>query len=180
MNRIRRRALDREAWLRKDSGISVGEGDREEARRVVMEEMKMEGPIVFGRHAPIIRMIPEPRHSVALSPLGLSNYDALDDEDGFYDDDECDEGSSPTYAPQKDTPMDDGGAYGYYSDFNFFDSSHSTHKEEDDEYDDPFSLSVIPPEITQDKRPPSPPEDGIIELMKEKERQREMLFLKFG
>jgi len=174
MNRVRRKTLEREAWLRKDSGISVGEDERAGVRKAVLGDMGMEGPNAFGTK-PIRTSIEN-----TLSPLGLSNYDALDDEDGFYDDEHQYCGSCPN-SPKKEKKIiknktnDDE----YYSDFNFFDNSKEDGRESDEEYDDPFSLSVLPAEIAREKRPPSPPDGRLIELMKEKERQREVLFLEF-
>lgn len=179
MNRIRRRPLEREAWSRKDSGISVGEDERAGVR-TALEEMKMEGPNAFGKVALIRKSI---EHSHTPSPLGLSNYEALDDEDGFYDDEhEHYYGGSPPSSPQQELHATDGTKVnGYYSDFNFFDNSHEDTggRDSDEEYDDPFSLSLLPAEITKEKRPPSPPDGSIIENMKEKDRQREVLFLEF-
>jgi len=174
MNRVRRKTLEREAWLRKDSGISVGEDERAGVRKAVLGNMGIAGPNGFGRSAPARKTV---EHS--LSPLGLSNYDALDDEDGFYDDEHQYCGSCPN-SPKKERVKnrmaeDDE----YYSDFNFFDNSKEDGRESDDEYDDPFSLSVLPAGIAREKRPPSPPDGRLIELMKEKERQREVLFLEF-
>jgi len=71
---------------------------------------------------------------------------------------------------------------GYYSNFNFFDNSHEEEdpgRSFDEDYDDPFSLSVLPADIAREKRPPSPPDGRMIEILKEKERQREVLFLEF-
>jgi hypothetical protein len=175
MNRVRRKTLEKEAWLRKDSGVSVGDDDRAGVRRAVLGDVEMEGPNAFGKSSTIRK---SSEHTP--SPLGLSNYDALDDDVGFYDDEHQYCGSCPN-SPKKrekcrDKTNDDDE---YYSDFNFFDNSKEDGRESDDEYDDPFSLSVLPAEIAREKRPPSPPDDRLIELMKEKERQREVLFLEF-
>jgi hypothetical protein len=175
MNRVRRRTLEREAWLRKDSGISVGNDGRAGVRKVVFGDVEMQGPNAFGN-------LYTAQNDAELnpSPLGLSNYDALDDEDGFYDDEHRYCSSCPS-SPKKEqstkhkTDDDDE----YYSDFNFFDASKEEGPESDEEYDDPFSLSVLPAGIAREKRPPSPPDGRLIELMKEKERQREVLFLEF-
>jgi len=168
--------LEREAWLRKDSGISVGDDARAGVRKAVFGDMEMEGPNAFG-NANTARKSPE--HNP--SPLGLSNYDALDDEDGFYDDEHRYCGSCPNSPKReqhvKDKLEDDDE---YYSDFNFFDTGKEDGPESDEEYDDPFSLSVLPAGIAREKRPPSPPDGRLIELMKEKEREREVLFLEFA
>jgi len=122
---------------------------------------------------------------IAPSPLGLSNYDALDDEDDYgYFDEESEDGSvsgSPRKHKMVKRDRGDDGDGAYYSDWSVLDNGDGTREDEDDdEYDDPFSLSVLPSEFTQEKRPPSPPEGPILELLKEKERQREVLFLEFG
>ncbi|KAF2416264.1 hypothetical protein EJ08DRAFT_666723 [Tothia fuscella] len=177
MNRVRRKSLEREAWLRKDSGISVGGDERLMVREAVLKESKLEGTNASGK-------FPDSRKSfkyapVTPSPLGLSNYDALDDEDGYYDDEHQYCSSCPN-SPQKEMNEGIGAkeAGEYYSDFNFLDSVQED-RESDAEYDDPFSLSVLPAEIVMEKRPPSPPDGRWMELMKEKERQREVLFLEF-
>jgi predicted small lipoprotein YifL len=175
MNRVRRKSLEREAWSRKDSGISVGEDERVVVRKAVLEGMKVEGPNAFGKalHPPTsVEYNP-----VMPSPLGLSNYDALDDEDGYYDDEHLYCSSCPN-SPKKEKPLERKKNGDYYSDFNFFDHTPND-RESDEEYDDPFSLSVLPVEIVMDKRPPSPPDSRLLELMKEKEREREVLFLEF-
>lgn len=167
--------MEKEAWLRKDSGISVGDDERAGVRKAVWGDVGMEGPNAFGKSTHLRNPV---EHTP--SPLGLSNYDALDDEDGFYDDEHQYCGSCPT-SPKKDekvTKMTDEDDE-YYSDFNFFDHNKEDGRDSDEEYDDPFSLSVLPAEIAREKRPPSPPDGRLIELMKEKERQREVLFLEF-
>jgi hypothetical protein len=175
MNRIRRKSLEREAWSRKDSGISVGEDERVVVRKAVMEELTMEGPNAFGRTPYISKSV---EHNPATpSPLGLSNYDALDDEDGYYDDEHQYCSSCPN-SPQKEKLLEKRKNREYYSDFNFFDSAQDD-RESNDDYDDPFSLSVLPAEIVMEKRPPSPPDGRLMELIKEKERQKEVLFLEF-
>lgn len=182
MNHIRRRHAEKEAWLRKDSGISVGEDERAETRRAVMEEMKLESPnaINIGYPAPGKYLV---ENTIAPSPLGLSNYDALDDEDdyGYYDEESEDGGSVSGSARVKKTEKSEREPDGeYYSDWNCFDSTEDAKNEDDeDEYDDPFSLSVLSSELAKEKRPPSPPDGKIIELLKEQEREREVLFLGF-
>lgn len=171
---------EKEAWLRKDSGISVGEDERAETRRAVMEDMKLDSPNAINIAYPASgRYVVE--NTIAPSPLGLSNYDALDDEDdyGYFDEESEDGGSvfgsSRVSKTEKRDREPDGE---YYSDWNCFDNTEDT-KEDEDEYDDPFSLSVLSAELAKEKRPPSPPDGRIIELLKEKEREREVLFLGF-
>jgi hypothetical protein len=84
------------------------------------------------------------------SPLGISNYDALELEDEFDDyDDDGNEGSSTIY-----------------SDFNIMNPITS----DGDEYD---YLDAIDGITTQDlpDTPPQPVEEDIVELLREKERQ---------
>lgn len=179
MNRLRRRAIGRESASRKDSGISVDEEEKAATRKAVLEDMKMQGPNAFDTEFPTPWRTAEHKRTVQPSPLGLSNYDALDDEDGYgYYDDEVEEGEEPQH--RKEKIVDSDGSRDYYSDWNTFDHSHDTKMEDDDDkYDDPFSLSVLPSGIATEKRPPSPPDNRVMELMKEKERQREVLFLQF-
>jgi hypothetical protein len=188
MNHIRRRIAEKEAWLRKDSGISVGEDERAETRRVVMKEMelgKLESPNAVNISYPTAagRCVVENR--IAPSPLGLSNYDALDEEDdyGYFDEESEDggsvSGSSPMFRKSEKKEREPDGEY--YSDWNCFDNTEDEKNEEDeDEYDDPFSLSVLSSELAKEKRPPSPPDGKIMELLKEKEREREVLLLGFN
>jgi hypothetical protein len=182
MNDIRRRMAEKEAWLRKDSGISVGEDERAETRRVVMEEMKFDSPNTINIAYPgPERYVIE--NTIAPSPLGLSNYDALDDEDDYgYFDEESESGGSVFGSSRgSKSEMRDKEPDGeYYSDWNCFDKTEDAKNEEDeDEYDDPFSLSVLSAELAKEKRPPSPPDGKIIELLKEEKREREVLFLGF-
>jgi hypothetical protein len=109
------------------------------------------------------------------SPLGVSNYDALDDWHG-YDDDDDDPDQSHFPAPEKsyysvqlassDKPEV------VYSDFNFFDPDSTNPKDED--FDGPFS--VLPLELLKASRPPSPPEEIFIKAMKEEERVGGLMF----
>ena len=98
------------------------------------------------------------RHYLPLppSPLGLSNYDALDLEDELL---------------YKDIDPDGGSTL--YIDFNFLNPADVGV----DEYDYLDELDGISPELPQDRRPPTPPEEKILEMEREKERQREFAFL---
>lgn len=97
------------------------------------------------------------RHYIPLppSPLGLSNYDAFDDEDYPQSDGEC-EGAEERSV---------------YSDFNILDPSEPVV----DDYDSLGSLDGACTEC----RPPSPPCEKIVELMIERERQKEISFVQF-
>jgi len=179
MNRVRRKTLER-----KDSGASVGEDPRREVREAldgiksVEDKMVDENVVDLGPNA--VRHADAPRYSVPPSPLGLSNYDALDEEDdwyGNYDDDEEETAGLGIGMPKKDKELVREDKESYYSDFNFFEfqgpQAEEVEQEEDDD-DDPFHLSVLPSELVKEKRPPSPPDDKLIELIREKQRQKEI------
>lgn len=87
------------------------------------------------------------------SPLGLSNYDALDLED------DC----------------DDEGTDDIYSDFNIM----KPYSPGDESYDYLDELDGIPTEILDDT-PPPPDDEQLTEMLKEKERHRELCFVKFA
>jgi len=181
MNRVRRKTLER-----KDSAISVGEDPRKEVREACKEEMKTMEVVdttAFGLGPNAVKYTDEAKYSVPPSPLGLSNYDAFDEEDDWYesyDDDE--EGGSGLEMPKKEAGLLREDKQSYYSDFNYFEFPVPKAEEEEDDDDDPFHLSVLPSEIIKEKRPPSPPEDKMIELMREQQRQREITstFLHFA
>ena len=78
------------------------------------------------------------RPNAAPSPLGLSNYDELDDWNGYDDE----------FEGTKDFDFDSDTQGQVYSNFNFLDSDSSS---SNDPYDDPFS--VLPTELT----PPTTP-----------------------
>jgi hypothetical protein len=95
------------------------------------------------------------------SPLGLSNYDALDLEDEMFDDENGD---------------GDHGDRIIYSDWSVRRPDSAT---EGDEYDYLDDLDGIPPELAElrEERPPPPPDERLVEMMKEKERQKELCFV---
>jgi len=92
------------------------------------------------------------------SPLGLSNYDAFDLEDDIADDDQ--DGIERCSS--------------IYSDFNIMNPS-----SDGDAYDYLDALDGISPEDLPDT-PPPPPENSIVEMLREKERQRDSFFLHVG
>lgn len=105
-------------------------------------------------------VVPKPRcHDFPLppSPLGLSNYDALDLEDELFEDEQ-----------------EDGAERGssVYSDFNIMNPETS----DGDPYEYLDALDGIIPEDLPDT-PPPPPEESIVELLKEKGRQGESRFV---
>ncbi len=98
------------------------------------------------------------RHYIPLppSPLGLSNYDAFDDED----------------YTQLDGEHEDAENRPSYSDFSILDPAESVV----DDYDSIGSLESA----STDRRPPTPPCEKFVELMMERERQKEISFVQFG
>jgi len=113
------------------------------------------------------------------SPLGLSNYDALDLEDDFHDsyNDEEGEGSGDNlvdWSGGAERDSDD-----VYADWNIRDPTPDTIDPDAEGPHVPeldfFGAVTLPPEIAVEKRPPSPPDEKMAEMLKEKERQREVL-----
>jgi len=94
------------------------------------------------------------------SPLGLSNYDALDLEDEMLDEDgeEGREGRSP-----------------FYSDFSILNPS-----TDGDGYDYLDALDGISSDDLPATPPPPPLEDGIVEMLREKERLGDNFFVHVG
>jgi hypothetical protein len=83
------------------------------------------------------------------SPLGISDYDALDMEDNLHDEC-CDEGEGSLV----------------YSDFNILEPVEPDYS----------NFNSLP----QRRRPPSPPDEKEVELMLEKQRQKELSFVEFA
>jgi len=94
------------------------------------------------------------------SPLGLSNYDALDLEDELVDDEH-----------QNGIER----ASNIYSDFNIMNPSSTG----DDDYGYLDALDGILEQDLPDT-PPPPPEESIIEILREKERQGDSYFVNVG
>ena len=93
------------------------------------------------------------------SPLGLSNYDALDLEDDMSDDDHDGEEGGIDHASS------------IYSDFNIMNPCG-----DGDDYDYLDALDGISPLDLPDT-PPPPPEESIVEMLREKERQGDSYFV---
>lgn len=91
------------------------------------------------------------------SPLGLSNYDAFDDWKGYTISHHDDDPLGSSRVPQAQY-IDEDEEEDVYSDFNFLDPVVSS-PQEDDEYDDPFT--VLPPEWYRDDRPLRPPDEIV-------------------
>jgi len=107
-------------------------------------------------------MAPKPRFydpPLPPSPLGLSNYDALDIEDEILEDDEHGEHSSSIV----------------YSDFNVMDPTRAV---DGDNYDYLDELDGIPHEMPEE-RPPPPPDERLFDMLREKELQKDICFEKF-
>lgn len=115
------------------------------------------------REALGLRELVVPKHrnhdfTLPPSPLGLSNYDALDLEDEVFEDDQ-EEGAERCST--------------IYSDFNIMNPSTS----DGDPYEYLDALDGITPEDLPDT-PPTPPEESIVEILKEKDRQGESMFVR--
>jgi len=96
------------------------------------------------------------------SPLGLSNYDALDLEDEFEDALEDSDGGERSRSA-------------IYSDFNIMNPMADG---DGDNYDYLEELDL--PGFMVEQTPPPPPEDRIVEILREKERQRDVYFVQLG
>jgi hypothetical protein len=120
------------------------------AREVQQRQMEIARQ-EFLRHQSCIAQIPRRAYlPLPPSPLGLSNYDALDLEDEAYTDENADGAEGPLI----------------YSDFNILEPEESAL----DDYDG----------LPQDRRPPTPPDEREIESAREQMRQRELSFLSFS
>lgn len=99
------------------------------------------------------------------SPLGMSNYDALDLEDDAFGD----RNSFGEDDEDIDAEMSGCGSL-FYSDFGVIDSSRSS--VDGDDYDYLDELDGIPHRVVEER--PLAPDEKMVEIMKEKERQREV------
>jgi len=138
MNRVRNRLNAQRATAR-----------REQDRRrnaLTLRQMKIQLPRNYD--------VPLPP-----SPLGLSNYDALDLEDEMLADEGGGDGCTKSDV---------------YSDFNVMRPMTTS---EGDEYDYLDELDGIPHDLPEER--PIPLDDRIVDIIKEKERQRELCFVKF-
>jgi len=114
-------------------------------------------------------VIQKPRcHEMPLppSPLGLSAYDALDLEDEITDHYDEDNGIDRSDGIDRISAI--------YSDFNIMNPVTSDGDGDDWGYLD--ALDGIQPEDLQDT-PPAPPENTIVEILREKERQGDSYFV---
>ena len=108
-----------------------------------------------------MRAPPKPFVPPPPSPLGLSNYDALDDD---YPMDGLDEESGNT---------------DYYSDFSVLeaDDGDTTTEEHKVQETEPF---MLPEPMLKEQKLPSPPDEMLVEMMTMKERKREVMFVELG
>ncbi|KAF2396843.1 hypothetical protein EJ06DRAFT_559484 [Trichodelitschia bisporula] len=118
--------------------------------------------------------VPKRRERLPPSPLGLSNYAALDEDDyapWYWGDEEEDE--------QAGGRCEGPGGERVYSDFNFFDPLRQ--EEDEDEDDDAMEGAsggaVKGTVLDTARRPPSPPDE--MEIERERERQKEVSFVRF-
>lgn len=172
MNRVRRKTLER-----KDSGISVGEDERREARENVMKGVEVKDAVAAGLGPNAICHLQQQdwNSHTSDSPLGLSNYDALDDEDDWYDryhdeDEEADETLPRSPEAVVGPKVGTAAKKAYYADWNLRDAD-----EEDEDDGESGVFDALPTELLSDKRPPSPPEGRIVEILKEQEREQEII-----
>ncbi|RFU33736.1 hypothetical protein B7463_g2594, partial [Scytalidium lignicola] len=119
---------------------------------------------------------PRPLEPLPPSPLGLSNYDALDLEDEPCC---CDWGNDDgeNDGERNQDAVDDGGpnkVSDIYSDFNIMNPT--TELGEGYEYLD--ALDGLSPYGFPDMPPSPPPEEAVIEILKEKEREGDSYFVK--
>jgi hypothetical protein len=147
---LRKAAILNRVRTRLDAAKATAARDQEETTRQV-----------FGLRQVLVQ---KPRCYDALlppSPLGLSNYDALDLEDEMsgHNEDEDGEDAGPTI----------------YSDFNVMKPPTDA---DGDEYEYLDGLDGIP-QKPPEERPPPPPDERMVEMYKERERQRELCFVHF-
>lgn len=110
-------------------------------------------------------LIQKPRiHEMPLppSPLGLSNYDALDLEDEISEHEGDCEGDDVDRIST------------IYSDFNIMNPITSS---EDDDYDYLDALDGIQSDVLPDTPPSPPEEESIVEMLREKEREGDSYFV---
>jgi len=109
--------------------------------------------------APRHMLLPVPEHTtLPPSPLGLSNYDALDLEDEILEEEEGEHNLPPRI----------------YSDFNIMDPNRIV---SGDDYEYLDELDGIAHELPEAM--PPPPDERLLEMIEEKERQKEISFVRF-
>jgi len=153
------RRLDKNL-LRKAAIMNRVRTTLEAAKATASARMQQE----IDRQTPVFRqvIVQKPRcfdEPLPPSPLGLSNYDALDLEDEMFDD-----------------PDENGdcGVSRIYSDFNIM---RPVSASDEDEYDYLDELDGIPHDLPDE--PPPLLDERLVDMLKEKERQREVSFVQF-
>lgn len=125
--------------LARKNGWTVPSPDLPQSRpeSVNLEDIRGEADDLVAKRMQASTRPPRP------SPLGLSNYQELDQWHGYHDD--FDEGDAGGVYAQDDEDGDE-----LYSDFNFLDTASTGSMEEDDEdYDDAFT--VLPSDLPRRK-----------------------------
>jgi hypothetical protein len=151
MNRIRRRSLSTNEIELRRLGTPLQTMMYDYSAMVILYEGLAEKE---GRNHPFVNTSPRRQYlPLPPSPLGLSNYDVFDNEDGFFDDD-GEEGEGLIY-----------------SDFNILEPCEPV-------VDDHDFLSPVDNDPAWGKLVPLA-EERMVEIMKEKERQKEISFVRF-
>jgi len=142
---------------------------------MLQEQEKRKQPLALCQLPPSPTL--RPSEPLPPSPLGLSNYDALDlEDDHFYcdwADDEADGNSEPKQENIEDKAVLEEETI--YSDFNIMNPV----AELGDGYDYLDALDGISP-YGFSALPSPPPEEAIMEMLKEKERQGDSYFVQVG
>jgi len=127
--------------LARKRGWTVPSPDLPESRpeSVNLEDIRGEADDLVARRIQASTRAPRP------SPLGLSNYEELDQWHGYHHDD-FDEGDPGGVYAQDEDDGDE-----LYSDFNFLDTASTGSREDDmdDDYDNPFT--VLPSDLPRRK-----------------------------
>jgi hypothetical protein len=129
--------------------------EHELSRQTAAYQQTMSVPRARSYSAPIVRL---PRLPITRSPLvGVSNYDALDDED-------------------MSDPENGDGDNDVYSDWKKMEPCRAV-EEDEDEYGYLDELDGIPHELAElrKNRPPPPPDERMLEMMRVKEKQSELV-----
>lgn len=139
MNRVRRRMDDAKDVMRLEQ-------ERRNKETPFLKDIVLQKPRCFDLHLPP-------------SPLGLSNYDALDLDEGVFDEDDAEDIDTPSTI---------------YSDFNIMNPVSTN---EDDDYEVYLDkIDGISPENLPDT-PPPPPEDSIAEMLLREDGKGESIFV---
>lgn len=161
-NLLRKAAIMNSVRQRIVAAREIEQKRMEQARQALLYDNSPAADLVDSADGPRrYRSLPQHLHHhhyipLPPSPLGLSNYDAFDDEDYPHNDGEAE--------PAEERSV--------YSDFNILDPLEPVV----DDYDSLESLDGA----STGRRPPTPPCEKIVELMIERERQKEISFVQFA